>query len=169
MSLVIFEGPDGSGKSTTAQAFADVIGAKYTHHGPYPDVKEISVRYLESMMPAILRRGSVVLDRCWVSEVPYGLAFRGGEDRIGVVKPLLEGFANRANALYVRCDPTWEQVERNFVLRKGTEYLKTIDQIFEVWKWYHGDAHHPHGLRTLRTNLLDRSVNENIDLIKEHL
>lgn len=168
--LFIFEGPDGSGKTTAAIALARAISGNYTHHGPYPDVKEmLSAVYLDSMLPAIRRIRPVVLDRCWISEIPYGEAFRGGVDRVGAARYTLEHIAARCTTIYVRCDPTWEQVERNFVLRKGNEYLKTYDQMQQVFKWYQDNKNHPQNLRIVNVNLLSRSIDENIELLEGYL
>ena len=77
--LTIFEGPDGGGKTTAAEKYAKETGAQYVHFGPLPHVKDSLARvYVEAMMPAILGLQDVVFDRSWLSEIPYGTAFRGG-------------------------------------------------------------------------------------------
>src|SRR3546814_15272272 len=37
-AITIFEGPDGAGKSTLAQEYAQLTNARYVHHGPYKQV-----------------------------------------------------------------------------------------------------------------------------------
>src|SRR5882757_4772670 len=102
-SLTIFEGPDGSGKTTAAKAFAAEMGARYVH---LPQFKRVTTglprMYLEAMLPALLGYQDVVMDRCWLSEVPYGRVFRDGADRVGEIsRHMLERVALRAGALVV--------------------------------------------------------------------
>lgn len=136
--LTIFEGSDGSGKSTAAQRFADETGARYVHCGPYKQVKQNLGRfYAEALLPAVLGYQDVVLDRCWLSEVPYGTAFRGGADRLGdVQRRLLERLAFRCATLVVNCRPAWDTVRTTFASRLGDEMLEREDQLRQVYDLY---------------------------------
>ena len=61
--LTIFEGPDGSGKSTAAQAYAEATKAKYVHFPALPQVdKSLGRIYVEAMLPALLGYQDVVFD-----------------------------------------------------------------------------------------------------------
>lgn len=139
--LIIFEGPDGAGKSTAARQLAQDIGARYVHLGPFPRVKEsLAWFYIEAMMPALLGYQAVVMDRCRYSEVPYGIANRGGKDRIGVRSRILDRIALRCQTSLVWCVPTWERVRENFIARRGEEYLNSTDKLRTVYDWYSGFA-----------------------------
>jgi hypothetical protein len=140
MKVLIFEGPDGAGKSTLAEAVAARLDYAVVHHGPYPEVTEgadLFDRYLDSMMPAIRGRCGVVLDRCWISEIPYGLAFRDGRDRLGTtLRARLEALAWVVDARIVLCLPPWRHVLANFEMRKGKEYLPDAARLRTVYDWY---------------------------------
>jgi thymidylate kinase len=137
--LIILEGADGSGKTTLALDVATRFGANYVHHGPYPGLTgdALARRYAVSALPAVLDESLVVMDRCWISEMPYGLAFRGGADRLGETRiRTLERLVGLADVKVYLCLPPWEIVRSNWVKRKGSEYLKTIDQLRQVYDWY---------------------------------
>lgn len=138
--LTIFEGPDGSGKSTAAQKFAEETGALFVHHGPYPAVStsaELAEIYVASMRPALNGERDVVLDRCWLSEAPYAEAFRDGALRLDVgYTRMLERLALSCATALVLCLPKWERVRQNFEARRAEEYLKREDQLRYVYERY---------------------------------
>ena len=137
-SVVIFEGPDGGGKSTIAQEYATRHNALYIHHGPYKQVGDGLARmFLESMLPALMGYQDVVLDRCWLSEPIYADAFREGNDRVGAERSrILDRIALRAGAVVVRCLPPWEAVRATFNGRKEEEYLDDDSQLARVYAQY---------------------------------
>lgn len=136
--LTIFEGPDGSGKTTAAKDFAQMTGARYVHFGPLPRVADGLARiYVEAMMPALFGYQDVVFDRSWLSEIPYGMAFREGLDRLGdPTRRMLERLALRCGAVVVACDPGWQVVKANFMARKRLEMLDNDHQLFQVHQLY---------------------------------
>ena len=136
--LTIFEGPDGAGKSTAAQAYAKATGAAYVHFPALPHVsKGLGRIYVEAMLPALLGYQDVVFDRCWLSEVPYGLAFRNGADRLGEAScRMLERLAMRCGVVVVNCLPAWETVQANWLRRQADELLDTPEQLRVVYEQY---------------------------------
>lgn len=136
--LTIFEGPDGSGKTTAAKQFAELTDAHYVHCGPYPHVSAGLARlYVEAMMPAVLGHRDVVMDRSWLSEQPYGNAFRHGEDRLtDVGRRMLERLALRCGAVVVICRPSLATVKRNFQARARREMLDNDQQLEQVYQAY---------------------------------
>lgn len=133
--LWVFEGADGSGKTTLAKALAADVGATYIHHGAYKGLGPtyLVANYLHSMSRAILGLNDVVLDRSWISEGPYGRAFRGGEDRVTERAVNLERAAKCCVPLVVMCVPPWEDVLRGYRARRGSEMLETEDQLLAVY------------------------------------
>lgn len=139
--LLIVEGPDGGGKSTLAKAWARATGARYVHLPSLPQVsgKALARLYLEAMLPALHGYQPVVLDRCWLSEEPYGLAFRPGQP-LRVVRPqmrILERIAMRCAARVVYCLPPVETCLETYRQRKGQEMLTCENELANVCGVYH--------------------------------
>jgi len=138
--LTIFEGPDGAGKTTAAKAFAAQTGARYVHFPALPQVKRGLARlYVEAMLPAVLGYQDVVLDRCWLSELPYGVVFREGWSRLTTADTrMLERLALRCAAAVVLCLPPLETVVTNYRRRRGQELLRDESQVMDVYDIYCG-------------------------------
>ena len=138
--IVIFEGPDGSGKSTAAKKYADETGSRLIHCGPYlGKTAELKWIYLEAMLPALMDIDNVVLDRCWISEPIYGNVYRNGLDRLGNRgRDLLESIARLAEARVVLCLPPKDVCLTNWRKRhaEGGEYLDREEELCQVWKLY---------------------------------
>ena len=132
--LTIFEGPDGSGKTTAAKVFASATGAKYVHFPALPRVgRNLGRMYVEAMLPALLGYQDVVFDRCWLSEVPYGTVFREGHDRLtDASRRMLERLAFRCGAVVVMCLPPFEVVKTNYMRRRHLKMLDNADQLAGV-------------------------------------
>lgn len=137
-ALTIFEGCDGGGKTTAAKMYAEATGAVYVHFPALPRVtKGLARMYTEAMMPAVLGHADVVFDRSWLSETPYGLAFREGQDRLGMAsKRMLERLALRCGAVVVWCDPGWDRVADSYRRRKHLEMLDNAYQLRQVYDLY---------------------------------
>lgn len=136
--LIIFEGPDGSGKTTLARDYAAAIGARYVHFSNMLGLNRGLARvYVEGMLPALLGYQDVVFDRSWLSEVPYGKAFRGGADRLGdVTRRMLERLALKCGAVVVMCRPPFDVCAGTFTNRPEVEYLKSVEQLRSVYDSY---------------------------------
>lgn len=160
-SVTIFEGPDGSGKSTIAQEYAQLTRARYVHHGPYKQVGDgLGRMFLESMLPALLGYEDVVLDRCWISEPIYADAYRQGNDRVGVARArILDRVALRCGAVVVKCLPPWAQVKSCFTGRLDDEYLDNEGQLLQVYGQYQHDLNtHLHEVEHDYTQYLGESL-----------
>lgn len=138
--LTIFEGPDGGGKSTDAQAYAEATGARYVHFSSLPRVtaRGLGRMYLEAMLPALHGYQSVVFDRCWLSEQPYGSVFRPHQPlRVDkAAQRMLERVAMRCNARVIYCLPGLDVCLDTFRSRKGEEMLDREEQLEAVYRHY---------------------------------
>lgn len=133
--LYIFEGPDGCGKTTAATRLADVLEAEYVHSGPLPDLDKIGDVYARAMLPAYLGYQDVVMDRCWMSEMPYGNAFRGGKNRLSAeeIRSLVT-MAKKCQAVVIKCLVPWNTCQKVFSSRP--EMLKNTRQLNSVYEDY---------------------------------
>jgi thymidylate kinase len=137
--VTIFEGCDGSGKTTLAKAFAQETGAIYVHCGPFPNAENIAPFYIEAMLPALMGYQDVVLDRSWYSEEPYGTVYRNSNYRCDLVGiSVLEMIAARCQSVIVYCDPGYEVIKTNYLTRNGKEeMLVNLEQLRSVHSIYH--------------------------------
>lgn len=160
-TVTIFEGPDGAGKSTLAQEYAQITGARYIHHGPYKQVGVgLSRMFMESMLPALLGYEDIVLDRCWISEPIYADAYRNGMDRVGPARARqLDRIAMRCGAVVVKCLPPWAHVRACFTGRVEDEYLDNEAQLLNVYGQYQHDLNtHLHEVEHDYTKHLGQSL-----------
>jgi hypothetical protein len=151
--IVILEGVDGSGKSTLAKWLETEVGVRggFTrvstiHHGPYPGLKNPSIKYLSSMRRR--QHGNtvnelIILDRSWLSEPIYGMALRGGVDRVGVSsRRMLERIAMKAGTFVVVCRPTYDTAAANWAKNKGKELIELPSHFKQVYGLYNVLEHH---------------------------
>lgn len=136
--LVIFEGPDGGGKTTAAKLYATEIGARYVHFGLIPKIggDALCRIYLDAMLPALLGYQSVVMDRSWISEPIYGLVYRGVNRLSTENRRMLERVALVCGASVVLCLPSFESCSQVFNGRRDQEYLKSTSTLQKVYNRY---------------------------------
>lgn len=89
--IIVIEGPDGSGKTTLARRLERDYGAVYFHQS-WSKEWDIFQYFTERLMEAakLSQTRLVVLDRLWVSELVYGMVYRGGSKW-----PLIGRFVDR--------------------------------------------------------------------------
>lgn len=137
-TLTIFEGPDGGGKTTAAKEFAQKTDAEYHHCLEWKDDSgaQLAHRYTMAMGSATMGRRNVVMDRCWISEEPYGIAYRDGAYRLWGLRHGLDTIALSCSPLIIICLPPWETVRKNYMARKETEMLDNEHQLMSVYGYY---------------------------------
>ena len=137
--IIIFEGPDGSGKTTLAakvRQVANTANLHTAHHGPYPGVSanDLAHAYFMSLTPALTYNDTVLMDRSWYSEPIYAKAVRNTESRIVTThRRMLERAAMSRKAVVVQCLPSLETCLEAYGERP--EYAKR-EQMSEVYDLY---------------------------------
>lgn len=134
--LTIFEGPDGTGKTTAAKIMAERTKSAYVHFG----AETTAVDYLKAMAPVLRRVQNAVFDRSWLSERPYGKAFHG-RDRLGDdARYALEQLAMRCKAVVVKSTLPWQVVRTNWESRGAkVEMLRETEQLYHVYELYEAE------------------------------
>lgn len=139
--VIILEGPDGGGKTTLAHELSRKMGsALFTHCGAFPNLtsSQLAATYEAAVAPALDGTCDVILDRCWLSERPYGIAFRGGKYRLptdfrsAIERRLVE----TTKPLLILCLPPLETCLDVFRARPREEYLKNQQQLALVYAGY---------------------------------
>lgn len=75
--IYIFEGPDGAGKSTQANALSKITGMPVMHFSN-PKSEEEKKQMFEMYKQKLLLEDNVIFDRSWYSDMVYGPVLRGG-------------------------------------------------------------------------------------------
>lgn len=166
--IFLLEGVDCSGKSSAAARLAKHLRSEGRrvvtfHHGPHLQVKKGLARlYVESALPALLGHADVILDRCWLSELPYGVSYRG-TDRLGTAqRRMLERIFMRGETVVIYCDPGWARVSEAYLARKGEEYVDSLQQLEVIYNLYRTELQHT-SLPVLR---YDYTVNDVVEQVK---
>lgn len=109
MSIVVIEGPDGSGKTTLAMAYADLVGARYLHaEAPKLDSPHPLVAYTEPLNPAF----NYVLDRWHLGEHVYGPIIRGKSSLTLRQSRAIDEMMMERTALLIHCNGTYSQLAK---------------------------------------------------------
>lgn len=103
--IIVFEGPDGCGKTSLAHAMQEYLGARYIHLTYRWKDKMHLYHYAAIRVAAHLAQHQpVLIDRWWPSEIIYAEAYRGGS-KFARHFLLLEHIANHIGLVYVVCLP----------------------------------------------------------------
>jgi thymidylate kinase len=147
--IIVFEGPDGAGKTSLAQEMTKLLGARYIHLVYRFRDRMHLYHYAAIRLAAHLSQHQpVIIDRWWPSEIVYADAYRGGS-KFAKYFTLLEHVANKMGVTYVFCLPvdkrgyldhydklraTRSEAELKRDPIEGVE--KVYDQYAEFYSWY---------------------------------
>jgi len=103
--IIVFEGPDGSGKTSLAKTMASHVGGRYIHLTyRFKDRMHLYHGAAIRLAARLSRNQPVIVDRWWPSEIVYADAYRGGS-KFAKYYLLLEHIANNLGVTYVICLP----------------------------------------------------------------
>lgn len=100
--FILIEGPDGTGKTTLAEAFV-AEGYGYQKFGP-PEYEPVDY-YLDAMRKKAKEGAPVVLDRAHPSSFVYGIIFRGMDDLSPFDHWTIDGYLMAHNSIILYARP----------------------------------------------------------------
>lgn len=140
--VIILEGPDGGGKTTIANKYAEDFGGVVIHEGPPPPGTSDLLTYYSDKLRAACESnmGLVIFDRLYLGEHVYGPVHRD-QDRLG--KAGVQRMCNMCIALGVEqfiCLPPYAIARANYQrkMKEADDYLKNVDKWHEVYYRYVG-------------------------------
>jgi thymidylate kinase len=157
--IVIFEGPDGAGKSTMIQA---VAGQHIMHHrdvpieiveesisfwsrGPFPQDSDPWTEYVSPTSSMNIGPDSLVLiDRWHLGELVYGPIFRG-QSRLSMEQRVwIEGYMKTLGAVMVHLTASLEELTRRLAER-GDDMVtpEHLPAILSLYDRLTADGHQP--------------------------
>lgn len=141
--VIILEGPDGGGKTILAQSLVEKYGFKYEHEGP-PEPSWSSDclfrHYVMTLYKAQHSRQPVVLDRHYLGETIYGPVMRDRSLLTDNQVTLIERIVRAGGTRVVLCLPHWDNVLRNWLAKKGQDYVDKSERLHTIYKMYHAEA-----------------------------
>ena len=140
--VIIFDGPDGCGKTNIAEALSSVIGVPYfknkDEHRYFrsdPDYFINAVRHVDTYFTSYLEvsHASVVLDRAWPSEWIYSHVM-GRETDAEVIRSLDERHAALNTIIVIPFRSSYENVDEQY--EEVRQRLPAIDARYKAFaKW----------------------------------
>lgn len=147
--ILVFEGPDGAGKTTLAKEMTELLGGRYIHLVYRFKDRMHLYHYAAIRLAAHLAQNHpVIIDRWWPSEITYADAYRGGS-KFAKYFTLLEHVANAMGVVYVYCVPGdkkqyleyYEQVHHTRTSQeRARDPMEGVSKVYDEYKnfydWY---------------------------------
>jgi hypothetical protein len=137
--VIILEGPDGSGKTVLAEELVNRFGFKYQHEGqPKPEwtSQDLFKHYVTTLYKAQRSRQPMVLDRHYLGETIYGPVMRGKSLLTPDQVTLIERVVRAGGTRVVICLPHWDVVVKNWLNKKGKDYVDKSERLHTIYKMY---------------------------------
>lgn len=130
--IYIIEGPDGAGKTTLAEKIVKATPhARIVHFGA-PATDAEAFNYWETYAKALEAVGegeTVIIDRCWISDLVYGPVMRNRVEMTPMMAAMLNSMVvAHGGGLIIYCTaPTkilWSRCKK-----RGETYVKTMEKL----------------------------------------
>lgn len=151
--IVIFEGPDGAGKSTLIQAVTDEhLAAGYLPEsvqvwraGPFPENSDAWTEYVAPL--SVLGTSNewlVLIDRWHLGELVYGPIFRGVSRLSHEQREWIEGYLKTMGAVMIHVTARHDELVRR-LSERGDDMVQTehLQPILDGYASLVGDGHQP--------------------------
>lgn len=92
--IILVEGPDGAGKTTVCLRLLDAIPGSVLQHFGAPASKEEALNYFKvyaKLLRLCDKSKTIILDRCWYSDMVYGPVVRNSQEMIQEHADILAG------------------------------------------------------------------------------
>jgi predicted ATPase len=138
MSVIILEGPDGSGKTTLANHLVNCYGFKYEHEKQPKATwtsRDLFSHYVQTLYRAQRARQPVVLDRHYLGETIYGPVMRNRSLLTAGQVILIERLVRAGGTRVIVCLPPWGTVVANWQA-KQCDYVTQPEKLRDIYERY---------------------------------
>lgn len=171
--IIILDGPDGSGKTTLADYYIKQYGARYIHltYRWVNNMFEYNTAAVDYAARLAAQGELVIIDRLWMSEIVYDLAFRSKHKNPGLGR-MIDRMVLKYSGIYVICLPvnTREYLSHFDRLKDSRlELFPTIEKAYneytKIWdncvkeKWPHA----------FRYDFMDGNMEQDAEMYLEYM
>lgn len=137
--IFIIEGPDGAGKTTLCQRLLSAIPGSELKHFSAPATKEEADNYYKvyaKLLQFCDRNKTIILDRCWYSDMVYGPIMRNSQEMIQEHADMLAGMVVASGGgvvIYCTAKPQtlWSRCKR-----RGETYITDYGTLVKLHDRY---------------------------------
>lgn len=137
--IIIIEGPDGAGKTMLAYKLLDAIPGSELRHFGAPTTVEEAYNYYKvyaRLLAEHNKNKTIILDRCWYSDMVYGPVMRGTQEMTQEHADMLAGMVVASGGgmiIYCTAKPQtlWSRCKQ-----RGETYIDSYDKLTAIHDRY---------------------------------